>query len=97
MRADVRRAIQREAAVVPGEQVADIVRLDQPAAGEPPQHPHPHAHLLSNGGDGLWRQLSGGAKTHGLRNITGILGEERLRDVIDNFRDSGVEICFSTL
>jgi len=68
---DAHRGIQREAAVVPGQHFADIVRLDPPAAGEPAQHPY--AHLLGYGGDGLRCQLSGGAKTDGLRNITGIL------------------------
>jgi hypothetical protein len=32
---------------------------------------HPHTHLLGEGGDGLWRQFSGGAKAHELRDITG--------------------------
>jgi SulP family sulfate permease len=30
-------------------------------------------------------------------NDIDVTGEERLRDVIDNFRDSGVEIYFSSL
>jgi hypothetical protein len=68
---DAPRGIQREAAVLPGEHLADIVRRDQPAEGEPAQHPH--AHLLGNDGEGLRCQLSGGAKAHGLRDITGIL------------------------
>jgi hypothetical protein len=42
----------------------------------------PHAHLLGNDGDGLWRQLSGGAKAHGLRDSTGVL--DRLEDPVDS-------------
>ena len=71
MRADARRAIQREAAVLPGKHLADILRLDQAAAGKPAQHPH--AYLLGDGGDGLRCQVSAGAKAHGLRDIIGIL------------------------
>jgi hypothetical protein len=37
MRADVHYGIQGEAAVLPGEHLSDIVRLDQPAQGEPAQ------------------------------------------------------------
>jgi len=82
VRGDAYRGIRREAAVLPGQHLAGIAGLDQPAAGEPPQHPHAHAHLLGDGGDGLWRQFSGGTKTHGLRKITGILG--RLEDPVDD-------------
>ena len=46
--------------------------VDQPAAGEPAQPPH--AYLLGDDGDGLRCQVSGGAKAHGLRVITGLLG-----------------------
>ncbi len=80
MRAHAHRGIEREAAVLPGEHLADVIRLDQPAAGKPTQHPH--AHLLGDGGDGLRCQLSGGAKAHGLRDITGIL--DRLEDPVDD-------------
>ncbi len=41
-----------------------------------------HAHLLGDGGKGLRCQLSGGAKAHGLRDITGIL--DRLEDHVDD-------------
>ena len=60
VRAHAHRGIERESAVFQGQHFADIVRLDQPAAGEPPQHPH--AYLLGDGGEGLRRQLSGGEK-----------------------------------
>ncbi|WP_295540644.1 hypothetical protein [uncultured Thiohalocapsa sp.] len=52
-----------------GEHLADVIALDQPAVGKPAQHPH--AHLLGDGGEGLRCQVSGGAKAHGLRAITG--------------------------
>ena len=71
VRAYAHRAIQREAAVLPGEHFAHVITLDQPAAGRPPQHPH--AHLLGEGGEGLRCQLGGGAKAHGLRDINGLL------------------------
>ena len=80
VRTHTHRGIERESAVLPSEHLTGIPRLDQPAASEPAQHPH--AHLLGDGGDGLWRQFSGGAKAHGLRNITGILG--RLEDPVDD-------------
>jgi len=80
VRGHAHRGIERESAVLPGQHFADIVRLDQPAAGEPPQHPH--AHLLGNDGDGLRRQLSGGEKAHGLRKFAGIL--DRLEDPVDD-------------
>jgi hypothetical protein len=80
VRRDAHRGIQRKAAVLPSEHLADMVRLDQPAAGEPAQHPH--AHLLGNDGEGLRCQLSGGAKAHGLRDSTGIL--DRLEDPVDD-------------
>ena len=63
-----------------GSHFADIVRFDQPAAGEPAQHPH--AYLLGDGGDGLWCQFSGGAKAHGFRGIIGI--RDRLEDSVDD-------------
>ena len=78
-------SIEREAAVLPSEHVADIVGLGQPAARELTQHPH--AHLLDDAGDGLWCQFSGGAKADGLRNITGIL--DGLEDPVD---DAAVEM-----
>jgi hypothetical protein len=62
------------------EAVADIVRLDQPAAGEP--LPPPHANLFGVGGEGLRCQLNGGATARGLRDIIGIL--ERLEHPLDN-------------
>jgi hypothetical protein len=52
MRAHAHCGVEREASVLPGEHLADVVRLDQPAAGEPAQHPH--AYLLGDGGDGLF-------------------------------------------
>jgi hypothetical protein len=72
------RGIQREAALLPGEHVADIVQLDQPAAGEPAQYPD--AQLLGDQGDGLWCQLGDRGKAHGLRDSTGIL--VRLEDPV---------------
>jgi hypothetical protein len=80
VRAHAHRGIEREAAVLPGEHLADNVRLDHPAAAKPAQHPH--AHLLGYGGDGLGCQFSGGAKTHGLRVIIGLIG--RLEDPVDD-------------
>jgi len=74
------RGIQRETAVLPGEHLADILRLDQAAAYEPAQHPH--ANLLGDGGHGLRCQVSGGAKAHGLRDIIGIL--DRFEDSVDD-------------
>jgi len=61
-----------------GSHFADVITLDQRAAGKPPQHPH--AYLLGDGDDGRWRQCRSGAKAHGLRVITGLLGrlESRL-------------------
>jgi hypothetical protein len=79
VRAHAHRGIQREAAVFPREHLADILRLDQAAAGEPAQHPY--AHLLGDGGDGLRRQYSVGPKAHGLR-VSGLLG--RLKDAVDD-------------
>jgi hypothetical protein len=75
MPAHAHRGIQREAAVLPGEHLAHVVRLDQPAAGKPPQHPD--AYLLGNDGEGLGCQVGGGEKAHGLRDITGLLGSQR--------------------
>ena len=81
VRANAHRGIQREAAVLPGEQLADILRLDQAAAGEPAQHPD--AHLFGYGGEGLRCQVSGGAKAHGLGAcVIGLLG--RPEDPVDD-------------
>ena len=43
--------IEGESAVLPGEHRADVIRVDEPTAGEPPQHPR--AHPLGDGGDVL--------------------------------------------
>jgi len=48
MRAHAHRGVQREAAVLPSEHLADILRLDQAAAGKPAQHPD--THLFGDGG-----------------------------------------------
>ncbi len=80
MPAHAHRGIQREAAVLPGEHLADILRLDQAAAGKPTQYAH--AHLLGDRGEGLWCQLGGGAKAHGLRDIIGLL--DWLEHPVDN-------------
>jgi hypothetical protein len=71
LRGNTDPGIHRAESVPPSQHLAHVVRLDQAAAGEPAQHPH--AYLLGDGGDILWRQFSGGAKTDGLGNITGIL------------------------
>jgi len=84
VRAHAHRGIKRESAVLPGQHFADIVRLDQPAAGEPPQHPH--AHLLGDDGDGLRCQLSGGEKAHGLRKFAGILDRLEKDTYVENTR-----------
>jgi hypothetical protein len=63
VRAHAHRGIAREPAILPGEHFADVITLDQPASGEPPQYPH--AHVLGNDGDGLRCQFSGGAKVQG--------------------------------
>ena len=60
MCADANRGIQREATVLPGEHLADVITLDQPAAGKPAQYPD--AHLFVDGGDSLRCHFSGGAK-----------------------------------
>ena len=60
IRGDAHRGIQREAAVVPGEHLADILRLDQAAAGEPAQHTR--AHLLGDGGDSYGVTAAAGRK-----------------------------------
>jgi len=44
--------------------------------------PPPHARLFGHGGDGRWRQFSGGAKAQGLRDITGVV--ERLEHLVDD-------------
>jgi len=52
------RGIWRETAVLPGEHLADVITLDQPAAGKPLQHSD--AHLFGDGGDGLRCEFGGG-------------------------------------
>jgi hypothetical protein len=78
VRAHAHRGIQREATALPGEYVADVITLHQPAAGEPAHYAH--AHWFGDDGDGLRCQVSGGANAHGLRVITGIL--DRLEDPV---------------
>ena len=59
---DAHRGVEGEAAVVPREHVAGGVGVEQPAAGEPTQHPP--AHLLGNGGNLLRCQCLGGMESH---------------------------------
>ena len=80
MRAHAHCGVEREAAVLPCQHLADIVRLDQPAAGEPPQHPH--AHLLGDGGEGVWRQCRRGPAADTFGDIGGLV--ERLEHPVDD-------------
>jgi hypothetical protein len=80
LRAHAHLGIQREAAVLSGAHVADVITLDQAAAGEPLLPPP--AYLFGDGSDGLGGQLGRGAKAHGLRVITGLL--DRLEDPVDD-------------
>jgi len=63
-----------------GSHFTDIVRLDQPAAGEPAQHPH--AYLLGDDGEAVRRQCLRGSEADSFRDIVGLF--ERLEHPVDN-------------
>lgn len=48
-----------------------LSRLISPLRGEPAQHPH--APLLGDGGDGLWRHCRRGPEAHGFGETGGIV------------------------
>ena len=49
--------------------VRGVIAVDQSAAGEPAQHPHPHAHLLDDRGDGLRCRCRHTLEAHILRTL----------------------------
>jgi len=51
---DAHRGVEREAAVVPSEHVANVIGIEQPVAGEPAQHAA--AYLLFDHGNLFWCQ-----------------------------------------
>jgi hypothetical protein len=53
VRAHSHCGVEREAAVLTSQYLADVTPVDQAAAGKPAQHPD--AHLFYDGGEGLWR------------------------------------------
>ena len=59
---DAHHSVERNAAILPGKHVADVIGLDQTAAGEPAQHPL--ANLFVDGGDGVRRQCCRGTEAH---------------------------------
>lgn len=50
-RIGLQRGVEKETAILPGQHLADIVRLDQPATARPAHKPH--AHLLSDSCEGV--------------------------------------------
>ena len=72
--------VQRESAVLPSEHLADVITVDQAAAGEPSQHPS--RYLLADSGDGLWCQLRRGLEAHGAADTRSIVGA--LEHVVDD-------------
>ncbi len=57
------RGANGEAAILPREHLADVITVDQAAAGEPPRHPH--AHRLEDRCDGVRRQCRRGPEANG--------------------------------